>query len=298
MVAGLLYLLGAASLSEAQIDPVPALLAQLASSAATDREAAFYELVNLGAGAIPDGSSNTYTIKPATQALLAIYPADAENVRLSLIALLSLETTSSEDGAEELTANPDAIDTVYGAYFADLATAVVALNDVRSLQALIPLLDTGNMVINQVVSFGPVALDSILTTLYKPAPEIRMGATLALVHMVSPTYASMYSDGTSMSKIRAGLSLANSTAPIPFLAAQAKSGLLEMPPSTPGDLNGDGVVNCADLAIIKAALGTKVGDSGFDIRADVNGDGVVNAKDVAAFRRLVHREPECEHESE
>src|SRR5262249_8136709 len=42
-----------------------------------------------------------------------------------------------------------------------------------------------------------------------------------------------------------------------------------------GDRNGDGVVNCADLAIVKASFGKKSGQVGFDPRADANGDGVV-----------------------
>jgi hypothetical protein len=48
-----------------------------------------------------------------------------------------------------------------------------------------------------------------------------------------------------------------------------------------GDINGDGVVNCADLDIVKASFGKKVGQSGFDMRADVNDDGVVNILDLS-----------------
>jgi hypothetical protein len=46
------------------------------------------------------------------------------------------------------------------------------------------------------------------------------------------------------------------------------------------DLNGDGKIDCGDLAIVTASLGKKVGDAGFDPRADVNGDGVVDSLDV------------------
>jgi hypothetical protein len=53
----------------------------------------------------------------------------------------------------------------------------------------------------------------------------------------------------------------------------------------PLDLNGDGVINCADLAIIKASFGRKTGQPGFDPRADVNGDGVVNVLDLSAVAR-------------
>jgi hypothetical protein len=53
----------------------------------------------------------------------------------------------------------------------------------------------------------------------------------------------------------------------------------------PGDVNGDGVVNCLDLAIVKASFGKKVGQPGFDPRADVNRDGVVNVIDLAFVAR-------------
>jgi len=55
----------------------------------------------------------------------------------------------------------------------------------------------------------------------------------------------------------------------------------------PGDLNGDGLVNCADLAIVRAAIGKKTGQPGFDPRADVNGDGMVNVIDLSTVAKLV-----------
>lgn len=48
-----------------------------------------------------------------------------------------------------------------------------------------------------------------------------------------------------------------------------------------GDVNSDGAVNCADLAIVKAAFGKRTGQPGFDARADVNGDGVVDIRDLS-----------------
>jgi hypothetical protein len=52
-------------------------------------------------------------------------------------------------------------------------------------------------------------------------------------------------------------------------------------PQMPGDANGDGQINCADLAIVKASMGKSAGQAGFDPRADVNHDGVVNVLDLA-----------------
>ena len=43
------------------------------------------------------------------------------------------------------------------------------------------------------------------------------------------------------------------------------------------DINGDGVVNCADLAI----LSSEYGETGPDLSADINGDRVVNGGDLA-----------------
>jgi hypothetical protein len=56
-------------------------------------------------------------------------------------------------------------------------------------------------------------------------------------------------------------------------------GLLAGP--VPGDVNGDTVVNCTDMSIVKASFGKSTGQPGFDPRADVNGDGIVNILDLA-----------------
>lgn len=63
--------------------------------------------------------------------------------------------------------------------------------------------------------------------------------------------------------------------------------------SIPGDINGDGVVNCVDLDIVKASFGKKAGESGFDPRADVNLDGVVNILDLAAVARQIPAGTTC-----
>jgi len=60
-----------------------------------------------------------------------------------------------------------------------------------------------------------------------------------------------------------------------------------------GDVNGDGVVNCTDMAIVKASFGKKVGQLGFDPRADVNGDGVVNVLDLSIVARQLPAGTTC-----
>ncbi len=60
-----------------------------------------------------------------------------------------------------------------------------------------------------------------------------------------------------------------------------------------GDLNGDGKIDCLDLAVIKAAFGKRAGQSGFDPRADVNHDGVVDVRDLSIVSRLVPAGTKC-----
>lgn len=52
------------------------------------------------------------------------------------------------------------------------------------------------------------------------------------------------------------------------------------PQPVPGDVDGNGVVNCADYGIVKAAIGKLPGQAGYDARADVNKDGAINARDL------------------
>jgi hypothetical protein len=53
----------------------------------------------------------------------------------------------------------------------------------------------------------------------------------------------------------------------------------------PGDVNGDGQVNCLDIDAVKASFGKKTGQPGFNPNADVNKDGVVNVLDLALVSR-------------
>ena len=48
-----------------------------------------------------------------------------------------------------------------------------------------------------------------------------------------------------------------------------------------GDVNQDGVVDCADVAIVKASFGKRKTQTGYDPRADLNNDGLVDINDLA-----------------
>jgi hypothetical protein len=53
----------------------------------------------------------------------------------------------------------------------------------------------------------------------------------------------------------------------------------------PGDLNSDGKVDCADLALVRASFGKRCGQAGFDPRADTNKDCVIDVRDLAFVSR-------------
>ncbi len=59
------------------------------------------------------------------------------------------------------------------------------------------------------------------------------------------------------------------------------------------DLNNDTVVNCADVAVVKAAMGKKIGDLGFNVQADLNSDNVINIRDLTMITRQLPAGTSC-----
>jgi RHS repeat-associated protein len=59
----------------------------------------------------------------------------------------------------------------------------------------------------------------------------------------------------------------------------------------PGDFNDDGNVDSADSGMLAAALGSRIGDAGYDVALDLNRDGVVNSADQTTFAPWNPRAP-------
>jgi Dockerin type I domain len=61
------------------------------------------------------------------------------------------------------------------------------------------------------------------------------------------------------------------------------SGSVETPPAPqcPEDVNGDGVVDLSDLALVLGAFGSAAGDPAYNPAADIDGDGVIGLSDLS-----------------
>jgi len=61
----------------------------------------------------------------------------------------------------------------------------------------------------------------------------------------------------------------------------------QVPLQMPQDVNHDGLINCVDLNLVKAALGSKPGQSNWNAAADINGDSVIDVRDLAAVSQML-----------
>ena len=63
---------------------------------------------------------------------------------------------------------------------------------------------------------------------------------------------------------------------------------------TPGDVNGNGVVDCADIGIVRAAFGRQTGQPGWDARADVDTDGIIDVRDLVFVSQKLPAGTRCQ----
>jgi hypothetical protein len=63
--------------------------------------------------------------------------------------------------------------------------------------------------------------------------------------------------------------------------------IVATPSTDPGDINHDGVFDCADVALLDALLGVTISDPSYDAYADLNADGVIDDADRALLLGMV-----------
>jgi hypothetical protein len=63
---------------------------------------------------------------------------------------------------------------------------------------------------------------------------------------------------------------------------------------TPGDASGNGVVDCTDVGIVRAAFGRQTDQPGWDPRADVDTDGIIDVRDLAFVSQKLPAGTRCQ----
>ncbi|NRR32825.1 hypothetical protein HSX11_21895 [Oxalobacteraceae bacterium] len=61
-----------------------------------------------------------------------------------------------------------------------------------------------------------------------------------------------------------------------------------------GDVDADGAVDCADISIVRGAMGKRGGQAGFNAAADVNHDNVVDVRDLAIVTKHIASGSTCQ----
>jgi hypothetical protein len=60
-----------------------------------------------------------------------------------------------------------------------------------------------------------------------------------------------------------------------------------------GDVTGDGVVNCSDVAAVRAGFGRRRGQPGYNAAADLNNDGLINVVDLGLVTQRLPAGTKC-----
>lgn len=181
-----------------------------------------------------------------------------------------------------------------GDYFSGLIAAVVNLNDPLTIPALVGVIESGNMVPRRLAQYGTAALGAVIARATDENWIVRKCVMITLTDMLTPPNSLLVSDRQSMAEINAALSQGVLDTS-PYVSESALPGLQLLPStSNPADVNGDGVVNCVDLHLVRASFGRKISQSGFDPRADINKDGLVNILDLSAVAREIPAGTVCQ----
>jgi hypothetical protein len=233
-------------------------------------------------------STDVETRMDAFHTLETIGVGSNDQIKLGIIGLLTTEENALQGGSVV-----DTSDERYGSYFLDVVNDVANVHDSRALNPLLGAIQTGALAMNGLATFGASALDGIIALTHDGHVLTRAAAVRTLSLMLDPQYLPGVADQTSKTRIRVALNAASLDANgiVANLANQAIQHLNQV--DIAGDLNGDLLVNCLDLAIVKASFGKRTGQPGFDVRADVNRDGLVDVRDLAVVSQKLASGTKC-----
>jgi hypothetical protein len=154
------------------------------------------------------------------------------------------------------------------------------------------------MATDALARFGAAALDAVVSRLSSSDSNVRDAVVVTIELMLGPSNVSRVSDATSKAKLREVLyQVSSDTDPTVSTDGKGANAMFVRLDVNPADVNGDGKVDCSDIAIVMASFGKKIGQSGFDVRADVNGDGIVNVKDLALVSQQLPAGTACQQET-
>jgi hypothetical protein len=163
-----------------------------------------------------------WTVRAASfTALSKVGFATSDQLKLAAIALL---TTENANNTPTTSLIPDDGSEDYGEYYGDVIEAVAGLNDPRSISALMGAINTGNMAMNAIASFGESVLEQVIQELSNADESVRESAALTIGKMID---ANSVSDPASRAAIGSALATV-SLDPDYHVAMAGVSGLLKL----------------------------------------------------------------------
>jgi dockerin type I repeat protein len=227
-----------------------------------------YTIVDPATGAT--GSLDTYAGEFSTRGIVKDPPGDISSLDIDTDVNASLLVTDSSGN--------------------QTGTDVVSGNALQQIPGSAYFLDRYDDDLTGAVDPLPAHLINIATP--------NQGLYRIVVHGVANGPYNLHIDAFSQdgspqpSNVISGLAAPGSTATYEVTYTSAP-GTTSNVTALPGDRNGDGVVDCTDLGIVKASFGKSIGQAGFDPAADVNADGVVNIFDLATVARALPAGTAC-----
>jgi hypothetical protein len=124
--------------------------------------------------------------------------ATSDSIRVAVINLLVTETAFENDPHSVLPNQGER----YSTYVGDVIETVASFHDVRAINALLGVIQSGNMATRALAGFGATSLDAIIARRSSSDAGIRQSVAIALREMLE---LQSVTDATSLAKIRAAL---------------------------------------------------------------------------------------------